>query len=217
MKSETTGALFAALAKTQASIGAAQKNSKNPHLKNSYADLGSIWAAWREHGPAAGLAVIQTPTPENTLVTTLGHESGEWISSEIPIIVGDGRGINAAQAYGSALSYARRYALAAIVGIYAGDDDDGAGSGQSAPMHQADPPPPADPMQAKLRSLFATMRKKNIDPDAFKAGLQARHGLTSSKDITPALYGKIMSTLEAIADEGADILADQATKQEGQP
>ena len=87
-QSETLGALAAAQAKAQGSLNAALKDSTNPHLKNKYADLASIWTACREPLAANELAVIQT-TEDNDLgqylVTTLAHSSGEWIRGRLKI------------------------------------------------------------------------------------------------------------------------------------
>jgi len=121
-QSQTIGNLAGALAKAQAKIRGAVKDSANPFFKSSYADLQSVWDACREPLTANGLAVIQT-TDETTqgtqLVTTLAHESGEFITGRMPILPLK----NEPQALGSAISYARRYALAAIVGVYQTDDD----------------------------------------------------------------------------------------------
>jgi len=158
-QSETIGALAAALAKAQGSLNAALKDSKNPHLKNKYADLASIWNAAREPLAANELAVIQTTDDSGDggqyLVTTLAHSSGEWIKGYLRISTegavrdqsGNLKGVNYYQALGSSISYMRRYALAAIVGVIQ-DDDDGNGSsgnGNTQQRQQAPPPPPPPP------------------------------------------------------------------------
>jgi|TARA_R110002167_G_scaffold188238_1_gene389685 hypothetical protein len=127
-QSETIGALAGALAKAQGSLGAAIKDSKNGHLGNKYADLASVWNAARDPLAANELAVIQTTSSSETgtqyLTTTLAHSSGEWISGQLKIgTEGANKGVNANQALGSSISYMRRYALAAIVGIIQEDDD----------------------------------------------------------------------------------------------
>lgn len=134
-RSKTIGALAGALAKTQASLSSAIKDSKNGHLGNTYADLASVWNAAREPLAANQLAVIQTTSSRETgaqyLTTTLAHSSGEWISGELKIgTEGANKGVNANQALGSSISYMRRYALAAIVGIIQ-EDDDGNDSGDN--------------------------------------------------------------------------------------
>jgi hypothetical protein len=131
MQSETIGALAAALSKAQADITGALKDSSNPFFKSKYADLASCWDACRKQLAANNLAVIQTvyvhwEKDESVLATTLAHSSGEWIRSELPIRAKDA----SPQAQGSAITYARRYALAAIVGLAQIDDDAEAAQGR---------------------------------------------------------------------------------------
>ena len=122
--SATVGKLFEALAKAQGKIESALKDKRNPFFKSSYADLSSVWDACRLQLSENGLAIIQTVegSKENmVLVTWLGHNSGEWIKSRLPLIVLK----HDPQSLGSAITYARRYALSAMVGICADEDDDG--------------------------------------------------------------------------------------------
>lgn len=125
--SETTAALHEALAKAQGVIRDAEKTRENPHLKTKYATLASVWDACRAALADNGLSVTQHPLLAEPgtvqLYTRLGHQSGEFIASRfsLPCPKPD------AQSVGSALTYARRYALAAVVGISPDDatDDDG--------------------------------------------------------------------------------------------
>jgi hypothetical protein len=131
MQSDSIGALAAALSKAQADITGALKDSSNPFFKSKYADLASCWDACRKQLAANNLAVIQTvyvhwDKDESVLATTLAHSSGEWIRSELPIRAKDA----SPQAQGSAITYARRYALAAIVGLAQIDDDAEAAQGR---------------------------------------------------------------------------------------
>ena len=147
-QSDTIGALAAALAKAQGSLNAALKDSKNPHLKNKYADLASIWNAAREPLAANELAVIQTTERDEGgqhLVTTLAHSSGEWIRGQLTIGTdGANKGVNINQALGSSISYMRRYALAAIVGVIQDDDDAQSSSGNNGHRSNPEPQPEID-------------------------------------------------------------------------
>jgi len=121
-KSESIKELATALCKAQEQMCGAVKDSKNPFFKSSYADLGSIVKAIKEPFAAHGLSYSQFPMFADGKVgveTILMHESGEWISSELylPMVKQD------PQAAGSAITYARRYALQAIAGIPSEDDD----------------------------------------------------------------------------------------------
>jgi hypothetical protein len=131
--------LAKALAAAQSSLSPAAKDAVNPHFRNHYASLGSVWDAAREVLGANGLSVVQTYAPNDgsrlDLVTTLLHESGQWISGTISMVPAkaDPQGI------GSAATYARRYSLASILGIVADEDDDGqkASMPSHAPAYQA--------------------------------------------------------------------------------
>ena len=136
-QSESIAALAAALSKAQASITGALKDSANPFFKSKYADLASCWDACRKPLTDNGLAVIQTIEAGDgraVLVTTLCHASGEWIKSYCPILTKD----DSPQGQGSGITYARRYALAAMVGLAQIDDDAEAAQGRhkvSAPQN----------------------------------------------------------------------------------
>ena len=131
--SEQLNELAAALSKAQAKIEDAKKDRENPHFRSPYSTLGSIWDACKPALTENGLSVVQTCEPTETgvllnLTTTLLHSSGQFISGTmtIPLAKHDPQG------YGSALTYGRRYGLAAIVGVCP-DDDDGNGASHSTP------------------------------------------------------------------------------------
>ena len=138
MQSESIAALAAALSKAQADITGALKDSSNPFFKSKYADLASCWDACRKQLAANGLAVIQTTNTTDAgvvLVTTLAHSSGEWIRGVLPVVTKDA----GPQAQGSGITYARRYALAAIVGLAQIDDDAEAAQARGKPEPATDP------------------------------------------------------------------------------
>jgi len=116
--SEQINELAAALAKAQGMMDNAIMNRTNPHFKSKYADLAAIFVAARKPLSANGLAIVQT-IGDGVLHTRLLHTSGQWIASEHPLPT-SGR----PQEIGSALTYARRYSLSALIGIAADEDDD---------------------------------------------------------------------------------------------
>lgn len=135
-KSDSIKELAGALAQAQAELGNASKNAQNPHLKSKYADLAEVLNTVRPVLASHGIAFTQMPSYEAGIVsveTMLMHSSGEWLSSTIsaPVTKQDAQGV------GSATSYCRRYALAAICGI-AQEDDDASGS-IGASTKQAEP------------------------------------------------------------------------------
>jgi hypothetical protein len=121
--SENINELATALSKAQCEMSAAKMDSSNPFFKSKYADLASIWDAAR---PALGkysLCVMQSMElvgEKTVLVTTLVHSSGQWMKSTLPLSPGK----PGMQEMGSAITYARRYALAALIGIVCDSEDD---------------------------------------------------------------------------------------------
>ncbi len=122
--SASTAALDDALVKAQSQIKHASKDGINPHFKSKYADLGAVFDACREALTKAGIAVTQWPAGSDDgklhLITRLSHK-GEWMQCgmSIPMDKQNAHGV------GSAITYARRYALSAALGIVADEDDDG--------------------------------------------------------------------------------------------
>lgn len=117
----------AALTKAQPMFGVPKKDklAQGTKYDYSYSDLADLMAAAQLGLGPNGLAlihVINTDEPgKPTLETILLHESGEWIAMHYPLIVD-----NDPQAFGSRLTYARRYSAAMLLGIAADKDDDGA-------------------------------------------------------------------------------------------
>lgn len=127
LTSESINELSTALAKAQGQIREAVKDAENAHFESKYASLASIWGACRDALSSNGLSVVQTPGSLHSeagklsvvVGTTLMHASGQWItdSLEMPVTRADAHGV------GSAITYARRFALASFVGVAPGDDD----------------------------------------------------------------------------------------------
>lgn len=121
-KSESIKELSAALAKVQANMKKAKKDKENPYFKSKYSDLTQILDVCYEILPENGLSFSQLPISNEKCAgveTILMHISGEWISNTLllPSPKQD------PQAYGSCITYAKRYSLCAIFGIPTEDDD----------------------------------------------------------------------------------------------
>ena len=132
--------LAAALAKAQGAMKPAAQSGKNPHFKSTFATLQDVWEAATPALHENGLSVVQSTEAQDdaglTVVTMLLHASGQWMRGEvrIPLAKAD------AQAVGSAISYGRRYGLAAMLGIVADEDDDGNAATAAAPARREAPP-----------------------------------------------------------------------------
>jgi hypothetical protein len=139
--------LAAALAAAQREMHPAKFNAVNPFMKNRYADLGSVIEASREVLTKNGLAVVQLLNGNDNNVgveTILMHKSGQWVSSDVAMSIGDEKGLSTVQSAGKLVSYLRRYSLASMLGIYAEPDDDG--SKPAAPPPPAKKDAPANPL-----------------------------------------------------------------------
>lgn len=179
------------------------KDSTNPHFKSSYADLASVWDACRDALSENGIAVIQTPHTDEAsnchVVTMLTHASGQWVRDtfSLPPTKADPQG------YGSAITYMRRYALAAIVGVAPEDDDGnaasgGQGSGKPAPRQtrQAAPVQAEEPVHVREAKDILAKAAGITDPDEFTAffdGVQPR--LADIKKASENTYNHVIAKL----------------------
>jgi len=116
-------ALATALAAFQSTFKNPPKNKTNPFFNSTYVDLADALDVVRKGLSEQGLSFIQlTSAGEDRVIlhTRLLHVTGQWIEGTYPVTK-----LAKAQEMGSALTYARRYALFALVGIAGEDDDDG--------------------------------------------------------------------------------------------
>jgi len=125
--SDTIGALAKSLAAAQSVIENATRGSVNPHFRSKYADLAEVLNTVRPVLAEHGISIVQAPSYAEGIVSVtmlLMHESGEYVESvaSSPIQKDDPQGI------GSATTYLRRYALAAMCGVAQEDDDGNAAS-----------------------------------------------------------------------------------------
>ncbi len=134
-KSDSIKELATALAKAQGQLENASKASVNPHFKSKYADLAEVINTIRPVFAEHGLSVMQCPSFDAGIVsveTVLMHSSGEFIASTVsaPVSKQDAQGV------GSAITYCRRYALAAVAGIAQEDDDANGAVGKAQPAQK---------------------------------------------------------------------------------
>lgn len=123
--SEQVGKLNAAMAKMQAALDVAKKDAANPYFKSKYCDLTGVWDVLRKPLTDNGLSVVQCPDEVDgklMLVTRISCED-QWLESCMPVTIPDSKKTDP-QAVGSAITYARRYAISAICGVVADIDDD---------------------------------------------------------------------------------------------
>jgi len=171
--SAATGAIAAALAKAQAQMGTIKESeradipTKSGRMQYGYATLADVINGVRKPLSDNGIAFIQQTMPTDTVgdlwvVTTLIHESGEWLSSHLRMAVKT----DDARVLGSALTYACRYSLRALCGLpIVGDDDDGSAASFG---HDDDASPlsvnPAEAafLKAKADDLFGADKSEGV-------------------------------------------------------
>lgn len=123
-----------ALCKAQSQMNNAKKSGSNPHFKSSYSKLSDIIDVAKAPLAENGIFFTQLPiTEENRagVETILIHESGERLSSKLLLPSTQ----QTPQAYGSAITYAKRYGLQSMLGIPS-DDDDGQAASHTSNSYQ---------------------------------------------------------------------------------
>lgn len=196
--------LIKALAKAQGEMRPAIFNRRNPHFKSRYADFTSCVDACREPLQNHDLSFMQyTEKKEGELylVTRLFHISGQWIKSYFPLCP---KSMDS-QTLGSTVSYAKRYALSAMLGIVADEDANSDDDGEAAQVRSAAPParqtpspmpsPKINAGQAQhLKSLHGKLDdecKKKIS-----SWLVKQHDIFDLDDVSIDMFQKVVSTIE---------------------
>lgn len=194
--SEQINELAAALSKAQAKIIGALKDAANPFFKSKYADLSSVWDAVREPLTANGLSVLQTTSTSESggvvVTTMLMHSSGQWVRDALELLPKD----KSPQGMGSAITYGRRYALAAITGCPQIDDDGEASMGRkSGPTNdpRGDGHKSVDPaVVAKMVNRVAdVLNQDKEEVDIAKDVLALHNELNADQDLYIAVGDKL--------------------------
>lgn len=129
-----------AMSEAQRVMKPAVKDSLNPHFKSKYSDISSVWESIRDPLTNQGLTVWQDVTTEErqvSITTRIVHISGQWVEFgplSVPMSKADAHGV------GSAISYAKRYALCAAVGVVSGDEDDDGNAAKQEHVQPKQPP-----------------------------------------------------------------------------
>lgn len=153
-KSETIKELAVALCKAQNQMMGAAKDATNPFFKSKYADMGSVVQAVKQPFADNGLSYAQFPMFEDGkagVETILMHDSGEYMSSVLMLPMANKQD---PQSTGSAITYARRYALQSIAGIPS-EDDDGQAATKATQTQQQDYSKPMATYAANKESIDA--------------------------------------------------------------
>lgn len=203
--SQSVKEISKALVLAQSEMGSAKKDAKNPFFKSTYADLNAIREACIPVLNKHGISVLQ-PTSihdgKSVIETVLLHDSGEFVASMIEIVAAKA---NDPQAQGSAISYARRYALKSILNI--GDTDDDGEAAMSRPAPAVAAPKAATPAPAakadnsvtlkKISSTASALFAKEIfSPESLTEHMKNTYGVTAKEKLSPEQATDFLQFLE---------------------
>jgi len=206
--SDTIALLAAALVKASSELKPVVKDRVNPHFKNKYATLDAITEAVRPILGKHGLTVLQGATVPETnagvltgfvLETMILHASGEWLTNGVFMPIDKA----SAQGAGSAITYGRRYGLAALLGLTSDEDDDG----ETATNHAPAPARAATPNNAPAPAK----RAAPTDPSAKLAGALGfvmPFGKTKGTQLGLIPPGDLESAIKWVQDKAPDKFGD---------
>lgn len=200
-QSQEIGKISAALLKAQKEIVGAKKEAENPYFKSKYADLGAVLAVCKGPLNNQGISVLQPMISDESgvyVMTTLLHESGEYLSSKVKITPIK----NDPQAHGSAITYARRYGLQAMLSIPSEDDDANDAMGDAVigakPKEDKEDKPLGDGLitEKQRKRFFAIFKKSGKKAEEVTDYLEDNYGINKSDMIKKEWYEDICNWLE---------------------
>ena len=188
-QSESITDLATALCLAQAEMGGAIKDSNNPFFKSSYADLTSVIKVIKQPFANHGLSFVQLPVTSEGgkgvgVSTMLMHNSGQWIQSEYLLPMDK----VTPQGAGSAITYARRYALQSLVGIPAVDDD------SEMAMYRNDPAPVEPPAKRVSKSLVQSVVALVVSSQATGSTSELIESLAELDEVEKQVIWKQLTT-----------------------
>ncbi len=196
--------LAAALAKAQGEMDVAINSSVNPFFKSKYASFGEIVRASRPSLSKHGLAVAQkimVDTGVLMLETKLLHASGQWIASCMPITPPKAD----AQSMGSYITYMKRYAYAALVGVYTDDEDDDGNNATHSSHNNTNKNAPQQTNNAKLKPNYEKVTSEQVQSIMFEIGehteiaenLLKNFGIQKLNELPKEYYLKIVERIKS--------------------
>ena len=196
-------ALVAALFALRNEVGVIAKDANNPFFKSKYADYPAIMEVlqplFTKHGILWMQPVLQGETPGTVILRNIIYHatSCETMSFDTEIPIGNNP---TPQAFGSAITYGRRYTLSAILNLVVDVDDDGnAASGKStAPAAQGKPPAATDGSkisETQRKKLFAVAKETNWTNDQIHAAIGSK-GFKSVNDLDEGTFSNLIKHME---------------------
>jgi hypothetical protein len=202
--------LYTALSKAQAEFPTVSQSGFNPFHKSKYSTLKDCWDAARPVLARHGLSVIQMPDKQDgvfCLVTILAHESGDQLASSQPVMATK----QDAQSFGSALSYARRYGLTAVLGLVSGDEDDDGNAATFTKNTPAVAPPPVATAQVSAPQAIPP-----VGAGTLESGIEQRLASVAQLGGLNALYTEYKAEIEAMSTERKKAVLDLFSKRKAE-
>jgi hypothetical protein len=195
--------LASALSKAQAQLNHAKKGSVNPFFKSKYADLTSIIEALKTPFAENNLSYTQLAESENgsvKITTILMHSSGQWIKGVLPLkpVKED------PQAYGSAITYGRRYGLQSIAGISSDEDDDG--NAASAPQKDKAKSSQSPKKETAKRRLYNALSDQKLNDVQIKDFINFMQSVFGVQKLSENDMREIIDKLDSNINEWKDAL-----------
>lgn len=198
--------LASALVAAQKDMPAVDKDSTNPHFRNRFTSLDHLIAVTKPVLTKHGLAILQFPDETNgipSLTTKLLHVSGECIEATLPLVLAK----SDMQGVGAALTYARRYAWASVLGIASEEDDDGNTASESNILTEdkhyegggqvRSSAGGSTISEAQGKRLWAIAKESNVDAEQLKALVKEIAGVDSSSAVPKDRYEALVEAVEA--------------------
>ena len=185
--------LAAALVSAQAEFAAIPKTADNPFFKSKYAPLSTVVEVTQPILAKHGLAVSQHPVVldgESALTTYLLHSSGQQLVSTMRLCAAK----NDPQGQGAAITYARRFAFMAVLGLVADDDDDG-----NTATTRARQAPPLKKLPTHIAKLASVAKQHGLDTKALGQRFLDDYGVA----VTDADPKTVEAFTQLVADEAA--------------
>lgn len=185
--SEQINEIAEAMSKAQGQMQPADLEGSNPHFKSKYVTLASVWNAIRKPLTDNGLSVFQDVTTSERSVsveTKIVHKSGQWMEFG-PLLMPVGK--QDAQGFGSSITYAKRYALCASLGVVGDEDDDG---NEACDVKTGEVKSSLTPKQLEL--LKGLCAKAGIDKIK---ELQEKYKVQSLSYVSPFKFNDLLSDL----------------------
>ncbi len=196
---------FKALNKVQGTLGAAKKDSKNPHFGNKYASLSAVNDAVMGPLTEAGFVLLSGGVDINGkpyLRTTLHHIGGHSESFDYPLI----EKRDNPQHVASSVTYARRYSICALLNLDVEDDDGNAATPKPLPKAEAAPqakgPFPSGPVisEAQGKRFYAIAKGSGKSDEQIDAYLKGAFAVSRSSGIPKSRYEEACKWAEAASE-----------------